>query len=258
MDKNIQIKKVPKYLIFEKEIVDENILDDLIEGNKSTQISFSYETEAIIKFMYYCLNYFFKNQTYGEKLLNIELYDNKNKNNSYLFKFKLLLPYLFKIIIRYLSINKKWFNFIFNGLELLNLINFLDTKNYSSFNYNSLLHYLLNVKYKLIDNQMNLKEVILYNSSFNFLINGISEIISDILYFNRELFQRPKEEIINLFGEKNKISCQVCKLFPTNLIYFKCGHYFCYYCYFYNSKIINNQKILNDKCFFCNNNIINI
>ena len=257
MNEKIKIKNVPKYLIFEKEIIDENIIDDLIKGNKFNQISFSYKTEAIIKLIYYILNYFFKNKTYGEKTLNIELYDN-SKSNSYLFKFKILLPYIFKTIIKYLSITNKWFNFIFNGLELLNLINFLDTQKYKSFNYNSLLHYLLNVKYKLLDNQMDLKEEILFTNSFDILIDEIGNIISDLFYLNKKLLKGTKEEIL-LFQDKNKICCQICKLFPINSIYFKCGHYFCYYCYFYNSKIINKHKnIVNDKCFLCTNNLISI
>ena len=65
MNGNEIIKNIPKYTIFEKEITDKIILDDLITGNKFTQISFSYKTETIIQFMYYCLNYFFKNKTYG-------------------------------------------------------------------------------------------------------------------------------------------------------------------------------------------------
>ena len=49
--------EVPKYTILEKKISDEAIIDDLLSGNRLTQISFSYKTETIIQFMYYCLAY---------------------------------------------------------------------------------------------------------------------------------------------------------------------------------------------------------
>ena len=260
MNENKNIGNVSKYKILEKEISDSVIIEDLITGNTSTQISFSYKTETLIQFMYYCLNYFFKNKTYGEKLFNIELYNNKI---SYLFKFKILLPHIFKLIIKYLSINNKWFNFIFNGFELINLIQFLDTKNYKSFDYNSLLNYLLNIKYKLVDNQLNNNET-MYSNWPNILLDGISNIIAEILYINRNnnLLKKPKEGILKLieFKEKNNIiCCKICKLFPNNLIYFKCRHYFCYYCYFYNLKIKASQEIVNKEiCFFCKNKIINI
>lgn len=260
MKENKIVRNVSKYTIFEKEITDEVIIDDLITGNKLTQISFSYETETLIKFMYYCLNYFFKNKTYGENLFRIELYnDNYNNNSSYLFKFKMLLPHIFKIIIKYLSINNKWFNFMFNGYELINLIQFLDTKNAISFDYNSLLNYLLNIKYRLLDNQLNINHEILYSNWPNILLNGISNIIAELFYYNKnfQLFKKPKDKIFNLLGfneEKNKVICKICKLFPTNLIYFKCGHFFCYYCYFYKSKVLNSKEILNEQqCVYCKN-----
>jgi len=261
MNGNEIIKNIPKYTIFEKEITDKIILDDLITGNKFTQISFSYKTETIIQFMYYCLNYFFKNKTYGEKLFNIELYNNRNNNTSYLFKFNILLPHIFKLIIKYLSINNKWFNFMFHGLELINLIRFLDSKTYKSFDYNSLLYYLFNIKYRLLDNNLNSNPGIFYSDWLILLINGISDIIGELLYFNKDLLNIPKEKLLNLLrlNNKNKIICYICKLFPTNLIYFKCGHYFCYYCYYYNIKTIKNNKILNGQiCFFCKNKLINI
>ena len=267
MNENKELRNVPKYKIFEKEITDKVIIDDLIAGDALTQVSFSYKTETLIQFMYYCLNYFFKNKTYGENMFNIELHNNSryDQNNSYLFIFKMLLPNIFKLIIKYLSINNKWFNFMFNGFELINLIRFLDTKKYRSFDYNSLLHYLLSIKYKLIDNRLNNNEI-MYSNWPNILLDEISNISSEIIYFytNSELFNNSKEKIFKILGfngnkNNDKISCKICKLFPSNLIYFKCGHYFCYYCYFYNSKSMNSQNILNEeKCFFCKNKIIPI
>ena len=261
MNENNIIQNVPKYTIFEKEITDKVIIYDLLTGNKFTQISFSYKTETLIRFMYYCLNYFFNNKTYGEKMLSIQLYDNNsNDNSSYLFKFKLLLPHIFKIIIKYLSINNKWFDFMFNGLELINLIRFLDTSNYKSFDYNSILTYLLNIKYKLLDNEIDINHELFYSNWSNLLLNSISNIIAEILYYNTQLLKKPKEKILALLGynknkNRNNIICQICKKFPVNLISFNCGHYFCYYCYFYNSKIINTQGILNEQdCIFCKNN----
>ena len=257
MKENRIIKNVSKYCIFEKEITDKVIINDLITGNRFTQISFSYKTEALIQFMYYCLNYFFKNKTYGEKMVNIQLYNNTYNENNYLFKFKVLLPHIFKIIIKYLSINNHWFNYIFHGLELIDLIKFLDTKNYKSYDYNSLLHYLYNIKYRLLDTQLNSEHEVLYSNWFYILINGISDIISELLYFYKHLLKMPTEKIFNMLrlNNNNKIICQICKLFPINLLYFnKCGHYFCYYCYFYNSKKVNNLKLLKDKkCFLCIN-----
>ena len=58
MKKNKISKYVPKYSIIEKEITENEILNDLINGNKLAQISFSYKTETLIKFIYYCLNNF--------------------------------------------------------------------------------------------------------------------------------------------------------------------------------------------------------
>ena len=249
--------EVPKYTILEKKICDEAIIDDLLSGNKLTQLSFSYKTETIIQFMYYCLNYFFKRKTYGENLLNIELY---NKNLSYLFKFKILLPYIFKIIIKYLSITSNWFNFIFNGLELINLLHFLELKKYKSYDYNSIIYYLLNVKYRLVDNRLNSNQGIIFSSWFNIFIEGVSDIITELLTINNQLLKRPKEKIFLFLGlnDNKNIFCEICKNFPVNSIYFKCGHYFCYYCYFYNSKLIYPQKNINNEiCFLCQNKLNN-
>ena len=58
MKKNKIAKYVPKYSIIEKEITENAILNNLINGNKIAQISFSYKTETLIQFMYYCLIYF--------------------------------------------------------------------------------------------------------------------------------------------------------------------------------------------------------
>ena len=249
--------EVPKYIIFEKKISDEAIIDDLLSGNRLTQISFSYKTETIIQFMYYCLNYFFKRKTYGENFLNIELYD---KNLSYLFKFKILLPNIFKIIIKYLSITNNWFNFIFNGLELIDLLHFLELKKYKSYDYNSLIYYLLDVKYKLSDTQLNSNQGIIYSNWFNIFIEGVSDIITELLSLNNQILKRPKEKLFLLLGlnDNKNIFCEICKIFPVNSIYFKCGHYFCYYCYFYNSKLIFSQKNINNEiCFLCQNKLNN-
>ena len=58
MNTNKLIKYIPKYTIIEKEITENGIINDLINDNKYTQISFSYKTETLIQFMYYCLTYF--------------------------------------------------------------------------------------------------------------------------------------------------------------------------------------------------------
>ena len=224
MINNNAMKNASKYLIFEKEITDMAIINDLITGKKSTQVSFSYKTETIIQFMYYCLNYFFKNKTYGENMCNIELYNNSyNRNMPFLFKLKILLPHIFKLIIKYLSINNHWFNFMFHGIELFNLIRFLDTKNYKSYDYNSLLHYLFNTKYRLINYQSNPEINIFYSNWPNILINGITDIISELLYFNKQLLKVPEDNLFNILwsnNNNNKIICQICKLFPVNLILF--------------------------------------
>ena len=124
MKTNKNIKNIPIYTIIEKESTERAIFDDLIYGNKFTEISFSYKTEILIQFMYYCLTYFFKKRTYGESFHNIELFENdSNKNNeSYLFKLKIILPNLLKLILKYLSLNNSWFNFTFRGFELTNNI----------------------------------------------------------------------------------------------------------------------------------------
>ena len=120
MNFNNIIKNVPNYCLIEKEITEKAILDDLIYGNKFSQISFSYKTETLIQFVYYCLNYFFKNKTHAESFHNIELEESNinNNNTSYLFKLKLILPNLLKLILKYLSINNSWFNCTFHGIEI--------------------------------------------------------------------------------------------------------------------------------------------
>ena len=144
MKKNKIVGCVPKYSIIEKEITEQEILNDLIKGNEIAQISFSYKTETLIQFMYYCLiysdllTYFFKNKTYGESLHNIELIENNKE--SYLFKLKLILPNLLKLILKYLSIYNNWFNFTFKGIELINLIILFESQKNESHSYSSLLN----------------------------------------------------------------------------------------------------------------------
>ena len=141
MKKNKIAKYVPKYSIIEKEITENAIINDLINGNRIAQISFSYKTETLIQFMYYCLTYFFKNKTYGESFHNIELFENNKE--SYLFKLKLILPNLLKLILKYLSIYNSWFNFTFQGIELINLIICFESPKNVSNSYSSLLNYFI-------------------------------------------------------------------------------------------------------------------
>ena len=233
MKKNKIAKYVPKYSIIEKEITENTILNDLINGNKIAQISFSYKTETLIQFMYYCL---------------IE-----NNKESYLFKFKLILPKLLKLILKYLSIYNNWFNFTFKGIELINLIILFESQKNDSNSYSSLLNYLLNLKYRLGDEKRN--NIIFYSTWFDVFINKISDIIAEIYSSNLILFKSPKEKLFELIGFNNKKDrqlCQICKQFPTNSISFQCGHFFCYYCYFYNFMSIYPEKNIANNCFLCN------
>lgn len=251
MKKSKIAKYVPKYSIIEKEITENAILNDLINDNKIAQISFSYKTETLIQFMYYCLTYFFKNKTYGESFHNIELFENNKE--SYLFKLKLILPNLLKLILKYLSIYNSWFNFTFQGIELINLIICFESPNNVSNSYSSLLNYLLNLKYRLGDEKRN--NIIFYSTWFDVFINKISDIIAEIYSSNLILFKSPKEKLFELIGFNNKKDrqlCQICKQFPTNSISFQCGHFFCYYCYFYNFMSIYPEKNITNNCFLCN------
>ena len=250
MKKNKIVKYVPKYSIIEKEITEQEILNDLINGNKIAQISFSYKTETLIQFMYYCLTYFFKNKTYGESLHNIELIENNTE--SYLFKLKFILPNLLKLILKYLSIHNSWFNFTFQGIELINLIICFESSKNASNSYNSLLNYLLNLKYRLDDEKRN--NNIFYSNWFNIIINKISDIVAEIYSSNLILFKSPKDKLFKLIGFndiKDKQLCQVCKKIPTNSISFQCGHLFCYYCYYYNFISLYPEKELINICLLC-------
>ena len=222
MNTNKIIKYIPKYTIIEKNITDKAILDDLTHGNKFTGISFSYKTETLIQFMYYCLTYFFKNKTYGESFYNIKLSENNTNTNeeSYLFKLKLILPNLMKLVLKYLSYNNKWFNFTFQGLELIDLIFCFESAKNKSTVYDSLLDYLLNLKYRLENDKINQNIIKLYN----FL--GFGNI-------------------------EEKCFCQICKQIPINAISFKCGHFYCYYCFYYNSKLLFPIKEIKNVCLIC-------
>ena len=250
MKKNKIVKYVPKYSIIEQEITEQEILNDLIKGNEIAQISFSYKTETLIQFMYYCLTYFFKNKTYGESLHNIELIENNTE--SYLFKLKFILPNLLKLILKYLSIHNSWFNFTFQGIELINLIICFESSKNESNSYNSLLNYLLNIKYRLDDEKRN--NNIFYSNWFNIIINKISDIVAEIYSSNLILFKSPKAKLFKLIGFDDitdKQLCQVCKKFPTNSISFQCGHLFCYYCYYYNFISLYPEKELIKICLLC-------
>lgn len=254
MNSNKIIKFIPKYTFIEKNIAEKAILDDLIYGNKFTGISFSYKTEALIQFMYYCLTYFFKNRTYEETFYKIKLSENNEKINeeSYLFKFKLILPNLLKLILKYLSINNKWFNFIFQGFELINLIICFESGRNKSNEYNSLLNYLLNLKYRLNNDETN--QNIIYSNWFNMFTNEITDIISDIMSSNLVSLKFSKEKLSNILGIGNnseKYFCQICKKIPTNSISFKCGHFYCYYCFFYNSKLLFPEIEIRNICLIC-------
>ena len=256
MNFNNIIKNVPNYCLIEKEITEKAILDDLIYGNKFSQISFSYKTETLIQFVYYCLNYFFKNKTHAESFHNIELEESNinNNNTSYLFKLKLILPNLLKLILKYLSINNSWFNFTFHGIELLDLIICFEFKSDKKNSFCSILNYLLNLKYRLCNDKIN--QNIYYSNWMYLVINEITDIISEIISSNLTLFSSTKDKIYNILGlidKDEKTICQICKQFPTNSISFNCGHYFCYYCYFYNFMLLFPEKEINYCCFICNN-----
>ena len=255
MNTNKIMKYIPKYTIIEKNITDKAILDDLIHGNKFTEISFSHKTETLIQFMYYCLTYFFKNKTYGESIYNIKLseIDINTREESYLFKLKLILPNLLKLILKYLSYNNKWFNFTFRGLELIDLILCFESGKSELNVYDSLLNYLLNLKYRLENDKIN--QNIIYNSWFNIFINKITDIISDIISQNMNYLKSTKDKLYNFLGFGNtteKCFCQICKQIPINAISFKCGHFYCYYCFYYNSKLLFPIKEKKNICLICN------
>ena len=257
MNTNKIINYVPKYSIIEKENTEKAILDDLIYGNKFTEISFSYKTETLIQFMYYCLTYFFKSKTYSESFHNIKIsgVENNNNDSSYLFKFKLILPKLLKLIIKYLSTKNSWFNFTFHGIELINLIICFESGNNKSPVYNSILNYLLNLKYRLINNKIDGK--ITYSNWSIILIDKITDIISEIISYNSSFFKSAKDKLFNIFGfiiNQQLYYCQICKQFPTNSISFKCGHFYCYYCFYYYSQLFFPEKDLANICFICNKN----
>ena len=116
------------------------------------------------------------------------------------------------------------------------------------------------MKYKLSDTQLNSNQGIIYSNWFNIFIEGVSDIITELLSLNNQILKRPKEKLFLLLGlnDNKNILCEICKIFPVNSIYFKCGHYFCYYCYFYNSKLIFSQKNINNEiCFLCQNKLNN-
>ena len=254
MNSNKIIKNIPKYTIIEKEITEKAILDDLINGNKINGISFSYKTETLIQFMYYFLTYFFKNKTYGESIYNIKLSGcNPNeKEESYLFKLKLILPNLMKLILKYLSINSKWFNFIFRGFELINLIFIFESSKISSNEYSSLCNYLLNLKYRLVNN--NISQKIIYSNWLNTLIDKVTYMISDIISLNLVSVKFPTNKLYNILGLENNREipiCQICKQIPINSISFKCGHFYCYYCFYYNSNILFQENDVSIICFIC-------
>ena len=254
MKTNKNIKNIPIYTIIEKESTERAIFDDLIYGNKFTEISFSYKTEILIQFMYYCLTYFFKKRTYGESFHNIELFENdSNKNNeSYLFKLKIILPNLLKLILKYLSLNNRWFNFTFRGFELIDLIICFEHENNKINEYSSLLNYLLKLKYRLVNGEIN--QDIIYSNWFTFLIDSISDIISEITSLSIAYFKSKKLKLYNFLGfDNNKENnfCQICKQFPVNSISLKCGHCYCYYCLFYNSKLLFPKNEKRNICLIC-------
>ena len=255
MNTNKIINYVPKYSIIEKENTEKAILDDLIYGNKFTEISFSYKTETLIQFVYYCLTYFFKNKTYGESFHNMELTENNCNGTSYLYKLKILLPNLLKLILKYLSINNSLFNFIFHGSDLIDLIICIESGNNKCNGYDSALNYLLNLKYRLINNKIDGK--ITYSNWSIILIDKITDIISEIISYNSSFFKSAKDKLFNIFGfniNQQLYYCQICKQFPTNSISFKCGHFYCYYCFYYYSQLFFPEKDLANICFICNNN----
>ena len=241
-------KNVEKYLLFGKKFIDNFIINDLINGDKNLGVEFSYKMESFIRLIYYCLNYFLIGKTYGEKTMNIEIISNPtNNSSSVLNKFKILLPYIFKIILKHLSINNAWFNFIFHGLELIDLIKFLENNDANkSQQYDSILNYLFGIKYTLSNNSINSNFEILSSNWTNVVIEGISKIISEI-YFLKDLIIPNK--LVRLIKGQDDIVCKICGMFPSNLIYFDCGHYFCYYCYYYHDKINDdkNNNILGEK-----------
>ena len=64
-----------------------------------------------------------------------------------------------------------------------------------------------------------------------------------------------KDKLYNFLGFGNieeKCFCQICKQIPINAISFKCGHFYCYYCFYYNSKLLFPIKEIKNICLICN------
>ena len=150
-----------------------------------------------------------------------------------------------------MSIKNSWFNFTFHGIELINLIISFESGNNKSTVYDSLLNYLLNLKYRLINDKNN--NNIFYTIWFTSFINIISDIITEIINSNLMLLKSTKNKLYDLIGfdTKEKYLCNICEKIPTNSIYFKCGHLYCYYCYFYNCKLLFPQKDIKNICLIC-------
>ena len=155
-------------------------------------------------------------------------------------------------ILKYLSYNNKWFNFTFQGLELIDLIFCFESGKSKSTVYDSLLDYLLNLKYRLENDKI--YQNIIYTSWFNIFINKITDIISDIISQNMNSLKSTKDKLYNFLGFGNieeKCFCQICKQIPINAISFKCGHFYCYYCFYYNSKLLFPIKEIKNVCLIC-------
>lgn len=223
-------------LIEEKHELDNFIITNISHTTHSKEL-------IIIELFYFLSNTLYNNKTPGDTIINIT--DTIPKTTK-------VLIYIIKSSIKYLSLKSPYINLISSLIDVIHYIIFIGNTNGISLNY---IDYIFNRIYYCNNN------ITINNNNNNnhntFLLKQM--ILNELISFIGVLFPQKQSTQRYLAIDKIRISrlCVLCKEEPSNIVSFKCGHRYCYYCYVVereNKQIQDDDNNNNMYCFICENN----
>ena len=211
-----------KYQIIEKNYIDNFILRIL------THLSGTKE-KILFNFFFQAYQILIFSRTQGEILSGL-------KSNSN--KFSLVLNILLKVLFKHFSqTGSPLVQFLLRAADLISYVYFLSQSKGAD---ESIVDNLFKKRYfSVVD------------------VNDRDNIASDNLLIKKMIWEEISNFIILFLPYKRCVAgegpgkegprvCPICEMYPTNIVSFRCGHSFCYYCYRINS-LDEEEK----KCILC-------
>ena len=217
-------------LIEEKHELDNFIITNISHTTNPKEL-------IIIELFYFLSNTLYNNKTPGDTIINIV--DTIPKPTK-------ALLYIIKSSIKYLSLKSPYINLISSLIDLIHYIIFIGNTNGVSLNY---IDYIFNRRYYCNNNNITI-------NNNTFLLKQM--ILNEVISFIGVLF--PQQQSTQRYRAIDRIHisrlCALCKDEPSNIVSFKCGHRYCYYCYIVEreNKQIQDDDNNNMYCFICENN----